>query len=160
MCPTSVAAFRFPRLGWKHGSTVRMAASMAELLSPWESLVQTKSEIQRFIWNRFCYQRSICLAVQAVKSTEKITLANLSLQCPLNQQVTPALICHSFKAGVLPQHQHESSQRRWTHCQYVGRTQTPASIEMKKISDKHHKPSNNYEYSKTEHTYLNLLYTL
>lgn len=85
MCPTSVAAFRFPRLGWKHGSTVRMAASMAELLSPWESLVQMKSEIQRFIWNGFCYQRSICLAVQAVKSTEKITLANLSLQCPLSE---------------------------------------------------------------------------
>lgn len=45
----SVAAFGFPRLGGKHGSALRMAASMAELLSPWESLVQMKSKIQTFI---------------------------------------------------------------------------------------------------------------
>lgn len=84
----SVAAFGFPRLGWKHGSALRMAASMAEFLSPWESLVQMKSKTKRFIWNRLCYQGGICLAVQAVKSTKKITLAKLSLQRPLSESTS------------------------------------------------------------------------
>lgn len=57
-------------------------------LSPRDSLVQMKSKIQRFIWNRLCYQGGICLAVQAVKSSEKITLTNLSLQCPLSESTS------------------------------------------------------------------------
>lgn len=43
-------------------------------------------------------------------------------------------------------------------CRCAEKTQIPANIEMKNaVSDKRHKPSDSYKYSKTEHTVLEFI---